>query len=284
MNNIRIIPRLDVKGPNLVKGIHLEGLRVLGKPWDFAYYYYKSGADELIYMDVVASLYGRNSLQDIIKKTSKNIFIPLTVGGGLRTVGDIREILRSGADKVSLNTAAIDNPGIIKEASVMFGSSTIVISMEVIKDQSGKYLLYTNSGREYTGLEVLEWSKEVEKMGAGEIFLTSVDRDGTGKGYDIELVKRVATEVSIPVIACGGAGEKGDIKEVISNGKADAVSLCSVLHYDFIMNTSPLEEYDFDREGNVEYLKSNKCNSKINPSSISEIKKNLIDNNISCRY
>src|SRR3989338_7010492 len=190
--NIRIIPRLDVKGPNLVKGIHLEGLRVLGRPEEFAAQYYLEGADELMYMDVVASLYNRNSLHDIIAKAAKKIFIPLTVGGGLRTIEDIRGVLRAGADKVSLNTAAIKNPEIISEASRKFGSSTIVISIEAIRQPDGRYLAYTDNGREYTGVEVLEWAKRVETLGAGEIMLTSVDKEGTGSGYDIELTRMVA--------------------------------------------------------------------------------------------
>src|SRR3989344_2874988 len=152
----RIIGRLDIKGPNLVKGIHLEGLRVLGKPEQFAKYYYESGADELIYMDVVASLYGRNSLLGIVEKTAKEIFIPLTVGGGIRSLSDIRDVLRAGADKVALNTAAIGNPQIVSEASQMFGSSTIVISIEAIKQPDGQYLAFTDNGREHTGLDVVE--------------------------------------------------------------------------------------------------------------------------------
>src|SRR3989338_5849085 len=166
--NIRIIPRLDVKGPNLVKGIHLEGLRVLGRPEVFAAQYYLEGADELMYMDVVASLYNRNSLHDIIVNTAKEIFIPLTGGGGLRTIEDIRGVLRAGADKVSLNTAAIKNPQIIKEAARRFGSSTIVISIEAARQPDGSYLVYTNNGREYTGVEVLRWTRLAEELGAGE--------------------------------------------------------------------------------------------------------------------
>ena len=155
MKSVRIIPKLDIKGPNLVKGIHLEGLRVLGKPEDFAKHYYEKGADELIYMDVVASLYGRNSLHEIVSRTAKEIFIPLTVGGGLRTIEDIKNVLRAGADKVSLNTAAIKNPSIVREASRIFGSSTITISIEAIKQPNGEYFAYTDNGREYTGIDVL---------------------------------------------------------------------------------------------------------------------------------
>src|SRR5438552_2085401 len=154
MGNIRVIARMDIKGPNLVKGIHLEGLRVLGKPEDFARYYYENGADELIYQDVVASLYERNSLHDIISKTAKQVFIPITVGGGLRTLEDIKNVLRAGADKVSLNTAAIKNPKLIKEASLKFGSSTIIVAIEAIKQTNGDYFAYIDNGREETSLEV----------------------------------------------------------------------------------------------------------------------------------
>ncbi len=180
MQAVRVIPRLDIKGPNLVKGIHLEGLRVLGKPEDFAQYYYEQGADELLFMDVVASLYERNSLHDIISQTAKKIFIPLTVGGGLRTIEDIKNVLRAGADKVSLNTAAIKNPQIIRDASRKFGSSTIVVAIEAIKEADGTYRAYTDNGREHTGVEVVSWAKQVEELGAGEIIITSVDKEGTG--------------------------------------------------------------------------------------------------------
>jgi len=188
--SIRIIPRLDIKGPNLVKGIHLEGLRVLGRPEEFAKYYYEQGADELMYQDVVASLYGRNSLQEIINRTAKAIFIPLTVGGGIRTIEDIRNVLRAGADKVAINTAAIKNPEFIKQAAINYGSSTIVIAIEAIKHKNGDYFAYTDNGREYTGKEVVEWAKRVEELGAGEIVLTSVDREGTGEGFDLDLLKK----------------------------------------------------------------------------------------------
>ena len=174
----RIIPRLDIKGPNLVKGVHLEGLRVLGKPEDFAKYYYEQGADELFYQDVVASLYGRNSLHELISKTAKVIFIPLTVGGGIRTIDDIKNALRSGADKVSINTSAIENPDLIKNASKVFGKSTIVVAIEAIKQPDGHYLAFTDNGRNYTGREVTKWAKNTEELGAGEIVLTPLTRKG----------------------------------------------------------------------------------------------------------
>ena len=177
----RVIAKLDIKGPNLVKGIHLEGLRVLGNPEDFAEFYYESGIDELIYQDVVASLFERNSLTEIISRTASGNFIPLTVGGGLRSVDDIRSVLRAGADKVALNTAAIRNPNLIRDAAHEFGSSTIVIAIEAIRRDDGEYFAYIDNGREETGVEVTSWAKKVQELGAGEILLTSVDRDGTGK-------------------------------------------------------------------------------------------------------
>ena len=227
MSTIRIIPRLDIKGPNLVKGIHLEGLRVLGKPAEIARYYYESGADELIYMDVVASLYGRNSLLDIIQRTAKEIFIPLTVGGGLRTLDDIKAVLRAGADKVTINTAAINNPDLISQAAKRFGSSTIIVNIDASRQPDGRYLACTNNGREYTGVDVFDWALQAAELGAGEILLTSVDREGTGLGYDIELTTKVTESVSIPVIACGGARNVNDFAEAVKKG-ASAVAAGSM--------------------------------------------------------
>jgi cyclase len=278
----RVIARMDIKGPNLVKGIHLEGLRVLGKPETFAKYYYEQGVDELLYMDVVASLYERNSLDEIIRKTASEVFIPLTVGGGLRTVDDIRKVLLAGADKVSLNTAAIKNPDIIKEASRYFGSSTIVISIEAIRQPDGKYLAYIDNGREYTGVEVTEWAKRVEDLGAGEIILTSVDREGTGKGYDLNLTRAVAESVSIPVVACGGAGKIADITDVLMNGKADAVSIASILHYDYIKK-HPIAG-DYSGEGNIEFRKKNSSYMNFELASIQDVKQKLAEYGIEVRY
>lgn len=290
MKTVRVLPRLDIKGPNLVKGIHLEGLRVLGKPEDFARFYYESGADELLYMDVVASLYNRNSLHDIISKTAREIFIPLTVGGGLRTIDDIKKVLRAGADKVSLNTAAVKNPELIKEAARIFGSSTIAVSIEAIKHPDGRYFAYIDNGREETGLEVLGWAKRVESLGAGEIVLTSVDREGTGEGYDLELTKLVANNVSIPVVASGGAGSLENISQVISYAGADALTIASMLHYGFISRSDQPSAIENNRkifeesQGNVEFLKSGRAFSKITPTTILEIKKYLTKSNITCRY
>ena len=280
MKTVRIIPRLDIKGPNLVKGIHLEGLRVLGKPADFAKFYYEQGADELMFMDVVASLYERNSLHDIISETAKKIFIPITVGGGLRTISDIKEVLRAGADKVCLNTAAIKNPNLIKEASRMFGSSTIVVAIEAIKEGEGKYLAYTDNGREYTGVDVFEWAQKVDELGAGEIVITSVDKEGTGQGFDLDLVSKVSSLVSCPIIAHGGAGKKAHVIEVLKKAQADAVMISSLFHYDFIKEN---ESKGSTLEGNVEFLKQKRNFHTFESCSINNLKNTLMDNNIECR-
>ena len=278
---IRIIPRLDVKGPNLVKGIHLEGLRVLGKPEKFARHYYEQGADELLYMDVVASLYQRNSLLDIVERTAREIFIPLTVGGGLRTLDDIRSVLRAGADKVSLNTAAINRPELVSEAAHRYGSSTIVVAIEAIKMPSGRYEAYTDNGRESTGVDVFEWAVRAVELGAGELLVTSIDREGTGKGFDLELTRTIARAVPVPVIACGGAGQASHVYDVVDQGNADGVCLASVLHYNFIENH--YTEEDYSQEGNTEYLKSRRGLSRIELAEMPEIKEHLINRGIPCR-
>ena len=278
----RIIPRLDIKGPNLVKGIHLEGLRVLGKPEYFARYYYETGADELFYMDAVASLYGRNSLLDIVEKTSREIFIPLTVGGGLRTVDDIRTVLRAGADKVSINTAAIHRPELIREASRRFGSSTIVVSIEAIKKPDGTYEAYTDYGREKSGVDALQWAVQATELGAGELVVTSIDREGTGKGFDLELISCIAESVPIPVIACGGAGKIGHVYEVIAEGKADAVSIASILHYGHVKRGMS-SNGDFSKEGNTEFLRLGKDFSKVQKTTLPALKAYLLQQGVECR-
>lgn len=279
MKTIRIIPRLDIKGPNLVKGIHLEGLRVLGKPYDFAKHYYSCGADELLLMDVVASLYERNSLHNIITETAKNNFIPITVGGGIRTVNDIKNILRAGADKVCLNTAAIKNPQFIRQAAREFGSSTIVVAIEAIKD-NGKYLAYTDNGREYTGLDVFEWAQQIEELGAGELVITSVDKEGTGNNFENELISKINNLVSIPVIAHGGAGKKEDVVNLIKLSPVSAVMISSIFHYDYIKNN---ETTVSSFEGNSQFLKQKMIVNKLKPCSIIDLKNELRINNINCR-
>ena len=279
MKTVRIIPRLDIKGPNLVKGIHLEGLRALGKPYDFAKHYYDCGADELLLMDVVASLYERNSLHDIITETAKNNFIPTTVGGGIRTVDDIKNILRAGADKVCLNTAAIKNPQFIREASRKFGSSTIVVAIEAIED-NGKYLAYTDNGREYTGLDVFEWAQQIEELGAGELVITSVDKEGTGNGFDTELISKINKLVTIPVIAHGGAGKKEDVINLIKSSPISAVMISSIFHYYYIQSNKSMVS---SLEGNLQFLKQKTRINKLNPCSIIDLKNELKKNDINCR-
>ena len=280
MKAIRIIPRLDVKGPNLVKGIHLEGFRVLGKPSDFAQHYYETGADELLFMDVVASLYERNSLHDIITETTKKIFIPITVGGGLRTIDDIRNVLRVGADKVCLNTAAVKNPEFVKEASRIFGSSTIVVSIEAIEETNGTYLAFTDNGREYTGLEVIDWAKRVEELGAGEIVITSVDNEGTGKGLNIDLIKKISNSVNIPVIAHGGVGNPDHVLHLFKNCDINSILISSLLHYDYVKKNQTSAS---NLEGNSQFIKSNKKFLSFNECDIPALKQFLGENKIHCR-
>ena len=230
MRNVRLIARLDVKAPNLVKGIQLEGLRKLGDPNEFAQRYYNQGIDEIFYADIVASLYERNSLLDIIEKTTDNVFIPITVGGGLRSVEDVAAALRAGADKVSINTAAIKRPEIISEIATRFGSQCMVLSIQA-KNNGDHWEAYYDNGREHSYLDVIAWAKRGQDLGAGEIILTSVDNEGTGKGFDIELVKAVTSEVTIPVIASGGMGTLEDVQRVVEEGQADAVAIAQALHY-----------------------------------------------------
>lgn len=231
MSNLRIIPRLDIKGPNLIKGIRLEGLRVIGDPQEHAIRYYEEGADELIYMDIVASLYGRNNLSDIVRRTAENVFIPITVGGGVRSLDDARLILRSGADKIAINTAAINRPELIREIAYRFGSQAMVLSIEAKQIADGHWEAYTDNGRERTGLDVLEWVKRGVELGAGEILLTSVDREGTRSGFDLDLLRQVSEAVPVPVIASGGMGSLAHFEEAASEGLVDAVAMADVLHY-----------------------------------------------------
>lgn len=231
MRNVRLIARLDIKGPNLIKGIHLEGLRIIGSPADHALRYYQQGIDELLYMDCVASLYGRNHLGDIIRSAAENIFVPMTVGGGIRSVDDATQILRAGADKVAVNTAAVANPQLIADIARRFGSQCMVLSIEAKQVAPGRWEVYTDNGRERTGLDVIDWVKRGVSMGAGEILLTSVDREGTRKGFDIDLVRAASAEVSVPIIASGGMGSSKDMVAVVREGGADAVAMADILHY-----------------------------------------------------
>ncbi|HEY3432220.1 MAG TPA: imidazole glycerol phosphate synthase cyclase subunit [Rhodocyclaceae bacterium] len=230
MSRTRLISRMDIKGANLIKGVHLEGLRVIGSPGEHALRYYQQGVDEIVYMDCVASLYGRNSLSNIVEMAVRDVFIPITVGGGIRSVDDARHILRSGADKVAVNTAAVANPQLISEIARRFGSQCMVLSIEAKRAGEG-WQVYTDNGREKTGLDVVEWARKGVELGAGEILLTSVDQEGTRKGFDIKLVRAVAEAVSVPVIASGGMGKADDAVAVVTEGGADAVAIADLLHY-----------------------------------------------------
>jgi imidazole glycerol-phosphate synthase subunit HisF len=286
MQNLRIIPRLDIKGPNLVKGIHFEGLRVLGKPEEFARFYYQSGADELIYIDTVASLYGRNSLLDIVKRTSAEIFIPLCVGGGLRSTDDIRNVLRAGADKVSLNSSAIANPKLITEASRAFGSSTIVVSIEAVRKPDGTYECLTDYGRESSGVDAFDWARKAEDLGAGELMVTSIDREGTGGGFDISLTARIASSVSIPVIAGGGAGSPDHVLAMLRESGADAAAVAGMFHYHAISQIVHQDESRFSAEGNIEFLQGRRgplSGGRLMSCDISTLKRHLKASGIPCR-
>jgi cyclase len=227
----RIIPRLDIKGPNVVKGIHLEGLRVIGKPGDLARRYYTEGADEIVFMDIVASLYGRNNILSVVEEVAQDVFVPLTVGGGIRTLEDIVAVLRSGADKVAINTAAIGHPEFLREAAQTFGSQCVVVSVEAKRCGPSTWEALTNNGRERTGVDVLSWVAEAERLGAGEILVTSIDQEGTRKGFDLELIESVSRRVRVPVIACGGAGGEGDVAALLNRVHVEAICCASILHY-----------------------------------------------------
>ncbi|MFA6414388.1 MAG: imidazole glycerol phosphate synthase cyclase subunit [Candidatus Paceibacterota bacterium] len=227
---MRVIARLDIKGPSLIKTIRTEGLRIMGDPRVFAERYYEGGADELIYMDIVASLYQRNLDFEQLRNVSENVFVPITAGGGIRSVGDIEAALRAGADKVAINTFAIHHPEFLTEAVERFGAQCIVLSVEAKKTSDRKWEAYTDGGREKTGVDALEWITRGVRLGVGEILLTSVDRDGTKTGYDLELIRAVANTTAVPVIAHGGAGSAEDLLAAAHVG-ADAVSASSIYHY-----------------------------------------------------
>jgi cyclase len=280
MKTKRVIVRLDVKSEALVKGIHLEGLRVLGKPELFAQHYYEDGVDELLFMDVVASLYGRNGLVELVRATAKNIFIPLTVGGGVRSVTDVRALLHSGADKIAINTAAVKSPDLIKELADTFGSSAIVVAIEVIKDSIGNYMVYIDNGREPTGLNAMEWAHRVQSLGAGEIILTSVDREGTGKGMDQDLIKMIKSQISIPVVAHGGIGRVEHMITIFEQTGVDAICASSVHHYDTI---SCVDTQALSVQGNTSFVNSGKIKKNIFPISVSAAKDVLRRNGLNVR-
>ena len=280
MNNkpLRIIPRLDIKGPNIVKGIKLEGLRVLGSPELFAERYYTDNADEFIFQDIVASLYDRNNLSHIVKLVAKKLFVPLTVGGGIRTINDIENILRSGADKVSINTAAINNKSLIKDAAKVFGSSTICVAIECINMNNNWFASHDN-GRELTNINVSNWIEEVQDLGAGEIILTNVDREGTAKGVDARLLEIVSPNLRIPLIYHGGINSIHDIKTCYEAG-CDGVAIASMLHYKICRSLRSSKNI----EGNYKFIEDHlKVPHLVETTSIQMLKKELKDNGVEVR-
>ncbi|MDD5005929.1 MAG: imidazole glycerol phosphate synthase subunit HisF [Candidatus Omnitrophica bacterium] len=242
----RIIPCLDVKDGRVVKGVRFVHLRDAGDPVECAKAYEKQQADELVFLDITASHEKRNIIIDIVRRTAENVFMPFTVGGGIRNLADIRNLLNAGADKVSINTAAVKNPKLIKQAATKFGSQCIVVAIDakrVVDEKRNKgWEVYVNGGRIPAGKDAIKWAKQAESLGAGEILLTSMDFDGTKDGYDIELNRRISESVKIPVIASGGAGQPKHFKDVLTVGKADAALAASIFHYGEF-SVSEIKEY-----------------------------------------
>lgn len=228
----RIIPCLDVKMGRVVKGINFDNLKDVGDPVEIAEFYSNEGADEIVFLDITATNEGRKTMADVVRRTAEKVFIPITVGGGIGTIEDFKEILRAGADKISVNSAAVREPALITKAALKFGSQCVVMAIDgkMRQDRSG-WNVYINGGRIDAGMDAVEWAKRVEKLGAGEILLTSMDADGTKNGYDIEFTKAVVDSVNIPVIASGGCGSLEDFYDVFFSGKADAALAASLFHY-----------------------------------------------------
>ena len=231
MLSVRIIPCLDVHGGRVVKGVKFEELRDAGDPVAVAAAYEQQGADELVFLDITASSDGRRTMVDVVERTADQVFMPLTVGGGLRSVEDVRTMLNAGADKVSLNTSAIKEPSLVLEAARKFGSQCIVVAIDAKRTAEGRWEVYTHGGRNATGLDAVEWARKVASLGAGEILLTSMDRDGTKSGFDLELTRSVSDAVGVPVIASGGVGNLDHLADGVQQGGADAVLAASIFHY-----------------------------------------------------
>lgn len=238
----RIIPCLDVKNGRVVKGTSFGELRDAGDPVELARFYYQEGADELVFLDITATPEGRNTMVDVVERISEEVFIPLTVGGGLRSIDDMKRMLRAGADKVSINTAAVLKPTLIREGADKFGSQCIVVAIDAKRIGKAQWEVYTYSGQKPTGIDALNWVRQVVELGAGEILLTSIDADGHRAGYDIELTRTISEAVSVPVIASGGAGTLEDLYQALVAGRADAVLAASIFHYE-IYSISETKEY-----------------------------------------
>jgi cyclase len=269
--SIRLISKLDVKGKNLVKGLHFEGLRVLGDPAVFSKFYFENSIDEIIYHDVVASLYERSALNDLIEKVSKNIFIPFVVGGGIRSKDNVRKALMSGADRIFLNTAALKKPEIINELSEIYGSSTIIVSIEVNK-VSNKYKCFYDYGREDSDIDLISWLKNIRLRGVGEIMIISIDKDGTGQGFDLELAKIINQETDLPFIFGGGCGKIEHIMELLDVSNPSGICLSSCLHYDAIKRNIFNINKKINTDGNFEFLKKNEKYKNFLDFDISQVK------------
>ncbi len=227
----RIIPCLDVRDGKVVKGVNFVGIREVGEPVECAMEYERQGADEICFLDITATHEGRHTMVDVVKKTAEHVFIPLTVGGGIGSVEDFREILRAGADKVSVNSAAVKNPELISQAAEIFGSQCVVVAIDAKRDEKGQFHVVIHGGRKDTGLDVAEWAKKCQELGAGEILLTSMDTDGCKRGFDLELLQAVCSVVNIPVIASGGCGKLEHFSQVFEETEADAALAASLFHF-----------------------------------------------------
>jgi len=250
----RIIARLDIKNNFLVKGMHLEGLRILGYPELFSKKYFDENIDEIIFQDVVASLYKRNQLSSLTNKISNHVFVPIIVGGGIRNIGDVKEILINGADRVSINTAAIHDKNFIRDAVKIFGSSTICINIETLKIDNS-YKIYTDSGRTDVNINTFDWIKEVQDLGVGEIIITSINNEGTGKGFDINLYEKASKLSNIPLLAHGGAKKPEDVYEVFSKTNVDGAVVASAFHFNYYKEL--LDKKDIHLTGSTNFLKNN---------------------------
>ncbi|HHY90042.1 MAG TPA: imidazole glycerol phosphate synthase subunit HisF [Clostridiales bacterium] len=250
----RIIPCLDVDKGRVVKGKRFQNLTDVNDPVELAKFYSEQGADELVFYDITASNEERNIFLHVVEKTAEEVYIPFTVGGGIRGIDDFTAVLRAGADKVSVNSAAVKNPNLITEAALKFGSQCVVLSIDAKRNENGGWTVYINGGRVNTGLDAIEWAIQGEKLGAGELVINSIDTDGVKKGYDIELMRRISESVGIPVVASGGAGKKEDFLDVFKNGNADAALAASVFHYGEI-RIGELKEYLYENGVAVRRIK-----------------------------
>jgi|TARA_B100002051_G_C16631687_1_gene583607 cyclase len=292
---LRIIPKLDIKGPNLIKGICYEGNRVLGHANYFSELYSKEGADEIFFHDTVASLYSRNNLLNVLSNSASNVNIPITVSGGIKSISDINKILRAGADKVAINSAAIKNIDLIKKATRKFGSQCIVGLIEAKRVKKNIYEPWYDFGREKSNKLLDEWCQKLLEAGVGEIFICSVDRDGTGFGFDFDLVEKILKYSNVPVVVCSGAGTNEDVLNLVKNYDCDGVGIGSMFHYNYLIKTNKkFMSYDSEElrmgkqvdSGNIDFIKNGyggQFDIQVTPTSIRKLKKYLNKSKIKVR-